>query len=69
MEHKEGLLTVAERLLAKEKIDKDDMIELLGVRQWKERRTFHELSYAEGNGEEAKEEEKNSKEEKKVAEE
>jgi len=36
---------VAQRLLQKEKINKDDMIELLGPRLWKELRTFKELSY------------------------
>jgi len=43
--HQEGLIKVAERLLAKEKLSKDDMIELLGERQWKELRTYQELSY------------------------
>jgi len=43
--HREGLLKVAKRLLEKEKIGKEDMIELLGPRPWKELRTFKELSY------------------------
>lgn len=40
-----GLKAVAERLLAKEKIGKEDMVELLGERPWKELRTFQELSF------------------------
>jgi len=36
---------IAERLLEKEKIGKDDMIELLGERLWKERRTYKDLAY------------------------
>jgi len=43
--HQEGLFKVAERLLAKEKLSKEDMVELLGERPWKELRTFQELSY------------------------
>jgi len=43
--HKEGLLKVAERLLSKEKISKDDMIDLLGERPWKERRSYRDLAY------------------------
>jgi len=43
--HQEGLIKVAERLLLKEKLIKDDMVELLGERPFKELRTFQELSY------------------------
>jgi len=44
--NKEGLLKVAEKLLEKEKLNKDDMIELLGPRPWKELRSFQELSHS-----------------------
>eukprot|EP01123_Difflugia_compressa_P006961 TRINITY_DN19396_c0_g1_i1.p1 TRINITY_DN19396_c0_g1~~TRINITY_DN19396_c0_g1_i1.p1 ORF type:complete len:347 (-),score=67.52 TRINITY_DN19396_c0_g1_i1:125-1135(-) len=44
--HKEGLAKVAQRLLEKEKIGKEDMIELLGPRPWKELRSFSDLSYS-----------------------
>jgi len=43
--HREGHIKVAERLLSKEKLSKEDMVELLGERPWKELRTFQELSY------------------------
>jgi AFG3 family protein len=42
-EHKDGLIKVAERLIQCEKISKDDLIELLGPRPWKELRTFGDL--------------------------
>eukprot|EP01124_Arcella_intermedia_P026475 TRINITY_DN4984_c0_g1_i1.p1 TRINITY_DN4984_c0_g1~~TRINITY_DN4984_c0_g1_i1.p1 ORF type:complete len:693 (-),score=165.46 TRINITY_DN4984_c0_g1_i1:65-2089(-) len=44
-EHSQGLRAVAERLLLKEKIGKEDMVEILGARPWKELRSFAELSY------------------------
>jgi AFG3 family protein len=44
--NKEGLIKVAERLLEKEKLDKDDMIQLLGARPWKELRTYEELTHS-----------------------
>jgi hypothetical protein len=44
-QHKDDLVKVAEKLLEKEKLNKDDMIELLGERQWKELRTYQELSH------------------------
>lgn len=44
-QHHDGLVKIAERLLNKEKIGKEDMVELLGERQWKERRTYQELAY------------------------
>jgi len=43
LEHKEDLIKVAEKLIEAEKINKDDMIALLGPRPWKELRTFNEL--------------------------
>lgn len=43
--HKDHLFSVAERLLQKEKIGKEDMIELLGERPWKELRSFDDLTY------------------------
>lgn len=42
-------MKVAKRLLEKEKIDKDDMVELLGPRPFAEKSTYEE--FVEGTGE------------------
>jgi len=46
IEHKSDLIKVSEKLLEKEKLNKDDMIELLGERPWKELRTYKDLSHS-----------------------
>jgi AFG3 family protein len=47
-EHKDDVIKVAERLLEKEILSRDDMIELLGPRPFKEKSTYEE--FVEGTG-------------------
>ncbi|XP_032682461.1 AFG3-like protein 2 [Odontomachus brunneus] len=47
-EHKEDVIKVAERLLKQEILSRDDMIELLGVRPFREKSTYEE--FVEGTG-------------------
>lgn len=44
----DNVLQVAQRLLEKEKIDKQDMVDLLGERPFKEKTTYEE--FVEGTG-------------------
>jgi AFG3 family protein len=46
--HKSDIEKVAKRLLEKEKLDKDDMVELLGPRPFSEKTTYEE--FVEGTG-------------------
>merc|ERR1711915_488597 len=48
IEHKEDVIKVAERLLEKEVLSRDDMIELLGPRPFLEKSTYEE--FVEGTG-------------------
>jgi AFG3 family protein len=47
-EHKEDIIKVAERLLEKEILDRNDMIELVGKRPFVEKHTYEE--FVEGTG-------------------
>ena len=47
-EKKEEVIRVAERLLEQEVLQREDMIELLGQRPWKEKSTYEE--FVEGTG-------------------
>ena len=47
-DHKEDVIKVAERLLEKENLNRDDMIELLGPRPFKEQHTYEQ--FVEGTG-------------------
>ena len=47
-EHKEDVIKVAERLLLKEVLSRDDMIELLGERPFEEKHTYEQ--FVEGTG-------------------
>jgi len=47
-DHKEEIIKVAERLLKKEVLDREDMIELLGPRPFAEKHTYEE--FVEGTG-------------------
>lgn len=38
-------MKVADRLMQKEKISKDDMVEILGERKWRERRSYKDLLF------------------------
>jgi len=46
--HKENVIKVAERLLEKEVLNRDDMIELLGARPFAEKHTYEQ--FVEGTG-------------------
>ena len=46
--HKENVVKVAERLLEKEVLNRDDMIELLGARPFAEKHTYEQ--FVEGTG-------------------
>lgn len=47
-EHKDDVIKVAERLLEKEVLNRDDMIELLGKRPFEEKHTYEQ--FVEGTG-------------------
>ena len=47
-EHRDNVVKVAERLLQKEVLNRDDMIELLGVRPFVEKHTYEQ--FVEGTG-------------------
>lgn len=47
-EHKNDVIKVAERLLEKENLNRDDMIELLGPRPFEEKHTYEQ--FVEGTG-------------------
>mgnify|MGYP001416193133 CR=1 FL=1 len=47
-DHKDDVIKVAERLLEKENLNRDDMIELLGPRPFKEQHTYEQ--FVEGTG-------------------
>lgn len=47
-EHRDNVVKVAERLLEKEVLNRDDMIELLGVRPFVEKHTYEQ--FVEGTG-------------------